>query len=132
MTNDETNPNHKIPNVHRCGITRNPNFGFWVLDFFRHSSLVIRYRWGVLVVRYRVILCALLGSLIPIAVHSQETNPPSAEPRYETRAHHDPNGIAKFYLRREIAAVRRHQAADWLERPARASEERTDLSPPGA
>ena len=41
------------------------------------------------------------------------------KPRYETRKDHDPNGIGKFYLGREIAHVMGHQAAGWLERPER-------------
>jgi ubiquinone/menaquinone biosynthesis C-methylase UbiE len=48
------------------------------------------------------------------------------EPRYETRAEHDPNGIGKFYMGREIAQVMGHQGADWLERPERAEEEKPD------
>jgi ubiquinone/menaquinone biosynthesis C-methylase UbiE len=59
--------------------------------------------------------------------HSAETNSPASAPRYETRAEHDPNGIGKFYLGREIAQVMGHQGADWLERPKREQEERTDL-----
>jgi precorrin-6B methylase 2 len=51
----------------------------------------------------------------------------NAPPRYETRADHDPNGIGKFYMGREIAMVMGHQAAGWLERPEREQEERTDL-----
>ncbi len=51
---------------------------------------------------------------------------PSAE-RYELRANHSPDGIGKFYMGREIAHVMGHQAADWLERPEREQEERTDL-----
>lgn len=51
----------------------------------------------------------------------------AAPPPYETRTEHDPNGIGKFYLGREIAQVMGHQAAGWLERPERESEERTDL-----
>ena len=47
--------------------------------------------------------------------------------RYEWRAKHDPNGIGKFYMGREIAHVMGHQAADWLERPEREHEERPDL-----
>ncbi|NBV84726.1 MAG: methyltransferase domain-containing protein [Verrucomicrobia bacterium] len=50
-----------------------------------------------------------------------------SSPTYETRAEHDPNGIGKFYLGREIAQVMGHQAAGWLERPERETEERTDL-----
>jgi len=46
--------------------------------------------------------------------------------RYEVRGVHDPDGIGKFYLGREVAAVMGHQAADWLERPERAEEEHTD------
>src|SRR5688572_27223013 len=49
----------------------------------------------------------------------------AAETRYETRAAHDPNGIGKFYMGREIAHVMGHQAADWLERPEREQEEGT-------
>ncbi|MCL4789960.1 MAG: methyltransferase domain-containing protein [Verrucomicrobia bacterium] len=50
--------------------------------------------------------------------------------RYERRAEHDPNGIGKFYLGREIAHVMGHQGADWLERPEREQEERPDLLVP--
>lgn len=48
-------------------------------------------------------------------------------PLYETRAEHDQNGIGKFFLGREIAHVMGHQAADWLERPEREEEEKTDV-----
>ena len=48
-------------------------------------------------------------------------------PLYETRAPHDPNGIGRFYLGREIAHVMGHQAADWLERPEREPEERPSV-----
>ncbi len=58
------------------------------------------------------------------------TNTPALAPRYETRAEHDPNGIGKFYLGREIAQVMGHEGADWLERPEREQEERTDLLVP--
>jgi len=44
-------------------------------------------------------------------------------PGYETREKHDPNGIGKFYLGREIAHVMGHMAAGWLERPEREREE---------
>src|SRR5947208_11912182 len=45
------------------------------------------------------------------------------KPRYETRRDHDPDGIGKFYMGREIAQVMGHQAAGWLDRPERAKEE---------
>jgi precorrin-6B methylase 2 len=44
-------------------------------------------------------------------------------PRYETRKDHDPDGIGKFYMGREIAQVMGHLAAEWLERPEREQEE---------
>ena len=46
-----------------------------------------------------------------------------AKPKYETRRIHDPNGLGKFYLGREIAQVMGHQGAGWLERPEREKEE---------
>jgi precorrin-6B methylase 2 len=49
------------------------------------------------------------------------------DPLYETRTEFDPNGINKFFLGRQIARVMGHQAADWLERPEREAEERTEL-----
>lgn len=45
------------------------------------------------------------------------------KPRYEYRKNHDPDGIGKFYLNREIAHVMGHQAAGWLDRPEREKEE---------
>ncbi|HEV8544316.1 MAG TPA: class I SAM-dependent methyltransferase [Verrucomicrobiae bacterium] len=45
---------------------------------------------------------------------------------YEFRANHDPNGIGKFYLGREIAHVMGHEGSDWLERPERVEEEKPD------
>jgi precorrin-6B methylase 2 len=49
-----------------------------------------------------------------------------AADRYELRPAEDPNGIAKYYMGRQIAHVMGHQGADWLERPSRESEEHTD------
>lgn len=48
---------------------------------------------------------------------------PAEPPPYETRKEHDPNGIGKFYMGREIAQVMGHEAADWLDRPEREKEE---------
>src|SRR5437588_12814304 len=50
---------------------------------------------------------------------------PAAEPpkRYETKKEHDPDGIGKFYMGREIAQVMGFPAAGWLERTAREKEE---------
>ncbi|MGK7910938.1 MAG: class I SAM-dependent methyltransferase [Synechococcus sp.] len=43
---------------------------------------------------------------------------------YTTRTVHDPDGIGKFYMGREIAQVMGHQGAYWLERPSRILEEK--------
>ena len=69
-------------------------------------------------------------NLAVVPSHSAGTNSTTAAPRYETRAEHDPNGIGKFYMGREIAHVMGHEAADWLERTEREQEERTDLLVP--
>ena len=50
----------------------------------------------------------------------------AAQPAYETRAAHDPDGIGRFYLGREIAQVMGYQGAGWLERPERIAEEKPD------
>jgi ubiquinone/menaquinone biosynthesis C-methylase UbiE len=44
-------------------------------------------------------------------------------PRYETRERHDPNGINKWYLGREIAHVMGPGGIPWLDRPEREDEE---------
>jgi SAM-dependent methyltransferase len=51
------------------------------------------------------------------------SRPAGGPPAYEFRAAHDPNGIGKFYMGREIAHVMGHPAANWLERPEREKEE---------
>lgn len=54
--------------------------------------------------------------------------PPSEEnPRYSFRRNHDPNGIGKFYMGREIAHVMGFTGAQWLERSEREKEERLTL-----
>lgn len=50
--------------------------------------------------------------------------PTQAEAVYEQRPIHNPDGIGKFYLGREIAQVMGHQGAGWLERSSREREER--------
>ncbi|MCX6927577.1 MAG: methyltransferase domain-containing protein [Verrucomicrobia bacterium] len=46
--------------------------------------------------------------------------------RYISLQPHDPDGIGKFYMGREIAQIMGHEAADWLERPERVAEEQPD------
>ena len=48
------------------------------------------------------------------------------EGRYEWKKFHDPDGIGKFYLGREIAHVMTHHGAGWLERSEREKEEQPD------
>jgi ubiquinone/menaquinone biosynthesis C-methylase UbiE len=67
----------------------------------------------------------MAASLLRPGLAEDATKP--TPPPYEKRAEHDRNGIGVFYLGREIAHVMGHQAADWLERPEREEEERTDL-----
>ncbi len=69
--------------------------------------------------RYRRYLPFFLFLVLPLAGRTQQAAPP----RYETRKDHDPNGIGKFYMGREIAQVMGHEAADWLDRPEREKEE---------
>lgn len=53
------------------------------------------------------------------------------KPRYETKKDHDPDGIGKYYMGREIAQVMSYHGASWLERPEREKEEHTSkLLPP--
>jgi SAM-dependent methyltransferase len=58
---------------------------------------------------------------------------PSSQPRdvvadttitYQQRTIHNPDGIGKFYMGREIAQVMGHQGAMWLERYSREFEEK--------
>jgi len=51
----------------------------------------------------------------------------AASKRYEKRPDHDPNGIGKFYMGREIAHVMGFAGAEWLERSSREEEERLTL-----
>lgn len=89
----------------------------------------------------KVTLGSLLLSLAlinPVGLCSESANfgqvKPAAEKekqRYETRKDHDPDGIGKFYMGREIAQVMSHFGAGWLDRPEREKEERTSkLLPP--
>lgn len=78
------------------------------------------FRWSTL-----GLLCGIACTAGPL--RAADTNSTPVAPRYETRAEHDPNGIGRFYMGREIAHVMGHEAADWLERPEREREERPDL-----
>jgi ubiquinone/menaquinone biosynthesis C-methylase UbiE len=60
--------------------------------------------------------------LLVLPAQTAET-PKPATPKYDVRKLHDPDGIGKFYMEREIAQVMGHEGAGWLERPEREKEE---------
>jgi precorrin-6B methylase 2 len=70
------------------------------------------------------LLAASITALSPCPKAAEpEKTTDGQQARYEYRKQHDPDGIGKFYLGREIAEVMGHQAAEWLERPEREREE---------
>ncbi|MBI1313852.1 methyltransferase domain-containing protein [bacterium] len=68
----------------------------------------------------------LLPGLTPIW-SADPVEKPRNSPRYSFRRNHDPNGIGKFYMGREIAQVMGFPGAPWLERDTREEEERLTL-----
>ena len=90
---------------------------------------------GSTVMNHRLILTTLSILFVPALVHvttrTSSTTPgslqqPVQEKTYETRAVHDPDGIGKFYMGREIAHVMGHEGAAWLERRERLVTETPD------
>ena len=76
----------------------------------------------------RALLLFGLAAAIPAHAQSANTVATNLTPRYETRSEHDPNGIGKFFMGREIAHVMGHDGgAEWLERPEREREEQPAL-----
>jgi len=61
-----------------------------------------------------------------LPTYSLPVQSPTATNRYQFNPLHHPDGIGKFYMGREIAAVMGHQAADWLERPEREQQEHSE------
>lgn len=51
----------------------------------------------------------------------------AVQQKYSFKVKHDPNGIGKFYMGREIAHVMGFAGAGWLERDSREEEERLTL-----
>lgn len=70
----------------------------------------------------RALTAVFVFALACAAGSADEPKKPE-KPKYEYREEHDPNGIGKFYLGREIAHVMGYQAAGWLERKERIKEE---------
>ncbi|MBY0456363.1 MAG: class I SAM-dependent methyltransferase [Gemmataceae bacterium] len=76
-------------------------------------------RYPLIVTALAGVLCAAAGAQEP-----KKDEPKKREqPKYEFREEHDPDGIGKFYLGREIAHVMGWQGAGWLERKERIKEE---------
>jgi protein-L-isoaspartate O-methyltransferase len=68
----------------------------------------------------------VLGVVVALAGGAASADEPPKgreRPKYETRKDHDPDGIGKFYMGREIAHVMGYGAAGWLERKERVKEE---------
>ncbi len=77
--------------------------------------------------RIIVALLLLLSSVLNAQEQRNEESPAAASERYLWHADHDPNGIGKFYMGREIAHVMGFAGALWLERDTREEEERLTL-----
>ena len=71
----------------------------------------------------RVLAVGVLAALAGAVCVAEEPPKKREKPKYEVRVEHDPNGIGKFYMDREIAMVMGYQAAGWLERKERKQEE---------
>ncbi|MBF2067419.1 MAG: class I SAM-dependent methyltransferase [Calothrix sp. C42_A2020_038] len=65
----------------------------------------------------------LTWQVFPITVNASTITNNKDEIRYELHKVHNPDGIGKFYMGREIARVMGHTGAMWLERPSREAEE---------
>jgi len=68
------------------------------------------------------IICLLPLNACAAAEASKTAN---GDPIYQQRTVHNPDGIGKFYMGREIAQVMGYQGAGWLERPSRGMEEKS-------
>lgn len=75
--------------------------------------------------RKRLALVCAVAIAAPASAADLGKEASASTNRYEFHQDHDPDGIGKFYMGREIAYVMGHLAADWLERPEREQEEHT-------
>ncbi|MEO0011649.1 MAG: hypothetical protein RLZZ535_38 [Cyanobacteriota bacterium] len=72
-----------------------------------------------------VAIAFLLTNFTYTPVAQAETSYPNY---YREKKIHHPDGIGKYYMKREIAQVMGHQAIMWLERESRAESEKPDLT----
>lgn len=75
--------------------------------------------------RGRLLLVVLgCASLLPMVARPQQVA--DGTNRYSFHQPHNPDGIGRFYMGREIARVMGNESAAWLERPERVAEEQPD------
>lgn len=72
-------------------------------------------------------IAILVIAVIPVSQTMGDEPKDKKDGRYIWKSKHDPNGIGKFYMDREIAYVMGHAAASWLERPEREEEEQPKM-----
>lgn len=71
---------------------------------------------------------SLLAAWVAVsAIPAPAADANAGQPRYTTSQNHDPDGIGKVYMGREIAHVMGHEGADWLERKERKQEEKPEV-----
>ena len=70
-----------------------------------------------------IILSIVFLSLLLNACSVKTNVVDSSDGVYQYKTIHNPEGIGKFYLGREIAKVMGHEGAGWLERPSRSYRE---------
>jgi tRNA A58 N-methylase Trm61 len=76
--------------------------------------------------RTRILVCLVVFVTLSGALGGRAVEPPATNSVYESREG-SRDGIGKFHCGREIARVMGHEAADWLERTERETEENTTL-----
>ncbi|MEO0013513.1 MAG: hypothetical protein RLZZ535_1902, partial [Cyanobacteriota bacterium] len=72
-----------------------------------------------------VAIAFLLTNLTYTPIAQAQASYPSY---YREKKIHHPDGIGKYYMKREIAQVMGHQAIMWLERESRVESEKPDLT----
>jgi len=75
--------------------------------------------WQKIAIACSIVLIVFIGNSCSLAT----TNIADSGEIYQQRSIHDPDGIGKFYMGREIAQVMGHRGAGWLERSGRETDE---------
>lgn len=86
-------------------------------------SAKISAKYFVRLIGIVAIAFLLTNTYTPIA-QAQASSPSY----YREKKIHHPDGIGKYYMKREIAQVMGHQAIMWLERESRVESEKPDLT----